>query len=703
MRSSTSHRSDLQGLRAVAVLLVVLNHAGVSVLPGGFVGVDVFFVLSGFLITGLLLAEARDNGSVSLVNFYVRRARRILPAAALTLLVTDLAACFLLNFLRAKDAVHDSIYAAAFAANFRFAARGADYFAQSQPPSPLLHFWSLAVEEQFYLVWPALLSLVLVGVALARRGRPTWRRQRRCLLLVVALLAALSLGWSVYLTKALPPAAYFSPLTRAWELGLGAALAIGASTLTRVPPLARLFMGWAGLLAIAIAATVFSSRTPFPGSAALLPTIGAALVICAGLGARPPRLAAGRVLALRPMRVVGDRSYAFYLWHWPVLILAAQYVGHDLSLNVKLGLLAAAFLLSCVSYALVENPIRRASLSPAATVLVFGTCMAALLGAAALSIAALDREQQRFDAREASGPVVVPAQMVASYRSVPRAGAPRVLSEVVAAVRAARRGERIPSGLTPPIEKLRDVPFQYAPPRGCIPQATSSRPPSKVCRLGRTTSRRLLILIGDSHAEMWLPAVLRMAWRDGWVVVPLIRPGCMPGTWITDRGLPACRPWYRWATRQARLLHPRVTLVGGAVSERWAPAAGVAVDGMISMARAVKPASGTVVVIGDPEGLRDNPIDCLLSRHASMATCTTTWPPGALRPYDRLAALARHQGFPFLDTRGWLCFERRCPPVIGHTIAYKDSNHLTAAYSIHIAGPFRSAFLRATPHRRPGS
>src|SRR5436309_12093448 len=208
MKPSFSHRDDIQGLRALAVLLVAFGHAGVGFLAGGFVGVDVFFVVSGFLITGLLLAEARANGSVSLVDFYVRRARRILPAAALTLLATDVASFFLLNFLRARDAVHDSLYAAGFAAYFRFAARGMDYFAQATPPSPLLHYWSLAVEEQFYLVWPALFSLVLFGLALLRRRRRVERRQQRRLLLVVVLLAASSLVWSIHLTATLPHAAY---------------------------------------------------------------------------------------------------------------------------------------------------------------------------------------------------------------------------------------------------------------------------------------------------------------------------------------------------------------------------------------------------------------------------------------------------------------------------------------------------------------
>src|SRR5438034_635988 len=166
MAASTPHRADIQGLRALAVLLVVLAHAGVSFLPGGFVGVDVFFVLSGFLITGLLLAEARAHGSVSLLDFYVRRARRILPAAALTLLATDIAAFFLLNFVRARGTVEDSLHAAGFAANFQFAGRGVDYFARADPPSPLLHYWSLSVEEQFYVAWPLLLSIALFGVAL---------------------------------------------------------------------------------------------------------------------------------------------------------------------------------------------------------------------------------------------------------------------------------------------------------------------------------------------------------------------------------------------------------------------------------------------------------------------------------------------------------------------------------------------------------
>src|SRR5436190_6505580 len=482
MKSPLAHRSDIQGLRALAVLLVVLGHAGVGSVSGGFVGVDVFFVVSGFLITGLLLAEARANGSVSLVDFYVRRARRILPAAALTLLAADVASFFLLNFLRARDAVHDSLYAAGFAANFRFAARGLDYFAQADPPSPLLHYWSLAVEEQFYLVWPAVFALVLFGVGFMRRRGWTGRWQQRRLLLVVVVLASLSLGWSIHLTATLPQAAYFSPLTRAWELGLGAALAVGASALMRVPPLGRLVMGWAGLLAIALAAVLFSERTPFPGSAALVPTVGTALVIAAGLGGRHSRPAVGRLLGLRPLCIVGDRSYALYLWHWPVLILAGQYVGHELSLGVKLGLLVGAFVLSCVSYALVENPIRRKARSRTAAGVVFGFSMAAVVGTAVFSLSAIAKQERQFNAAPASASVVTATPALISYRTGARTE--WAFPDVVAAVKAARRGDPIPSGLTPPVGKLRSIDAEYVLPDGCITRGSSSSSAGKVCRVG---------------------------------------------------------------------------------------------------------------------------------------------------------------------------------------------------------------------------
>jgi hypothetical protein len=390
------------------------------------------------------------------------------------------------------------------------------------------------------------------------------------------------------------------------------------------------------------------------------------------------------------MRFVGDRSYAFYLWHWPVLILAEQYVGYELSVPVKLGLLAGAFALSCVSYALVENPVRRLR-GRAVGGVVFGVSLAAVLGTAVLSLAAIAREEQRFNAPVASAAFVDPTPL-ASRISTRATGA---LPEVVAAVQAARRGDPIPSGLTPPISKLHTIPSQYALPPACLSLGRSSDSTSKVCRLGQVTSQKLIVLIGDSHAMMWLPAVLEMAWRDGWAVVPLLRTGCLPEWWENDNSpTRSCRPWLDWATRQIGTLHPRVTLIGGYTAEKRELPARAATDAIIAKATTLK-AWGTVVVIGDPEGLSRSPIDSVLARHASMRTITTTWPASALRPYNRVAAQARQRGIGFVATRGFLCSQRRCPAVIGHTIAYRDNNHITAAYAARVADAFRSAFLRA--------
>jgi SGNH domain (fused to AT3 domains) len=438
-----------------------------------------------------------------------------------------------------------------------------------------------------------------------------------------------------------------------------------------------------------VAGLTFSAGTPFPGFAALLPTVGTACAIVAGMGADGSRLAAGRLLALRPMRFVGDRSYAYYLWHWPVLILAAEYAGHLLPVAANLALLGAAFLLSCVSYGLVEDPIRRRMKSRVRTAVVTAVCMAAVFGTAAVSFGAIDREQQQFEGTAVAGPV-----STAAYRAV---GARGALPAVIAAVEAAQRGDPLPAGLTPPLGQLRNFPPPYKLADGCIARDRDSGTTSRVCRAGRPSSRRLMVLMGDSHALMWLPSLLEMAWRDNWAVVPLLRLGCTPGRWLSN-DTTTCRAWYRWALRQVAQLRPQVTLIGGSIDQRQTAETRKAIDGMLGAARTLQ-ADGRVVVIGDPEGLTDDPVDCLLSAHASMATCTTAWPSSALAPYDRVARETKQLGVGFLATRGFVCFEGRCPTVIGHTIAWMDTNHMTVAYAVEVAGAFRTALLQLTGRR----
>jgi hypothetical protein len=456
-------------------------------------------------------------------------------------------------------------------------------------------------------------------------------------------------------------------------------------------------LGWAGLIAIAASAVAFSDETPYPGYAALLPTMGAALAIWAGIAGANARFSAGRFLTLAPLRLVGDRSYAFYLWHWPVLVIAAQYAEAQLPVGVNLLLLLAAFALSVVSYALVEDPIRRARWGTVRTGGLVTAAVAAVLVSATFSLDVIDRKEARYN-RMAGDPVVlVPVAdrdpAVPRQRRAPRF---RALPAVVAAVNAAKRDEPIPSGLWPPVGDLPDEPRTTSLPRGCVPVAHSSQSTSLLCPVGVTRSRRTLVLIGDSHAQMWLPAVVRLALRDGWRVIPLLRPGCTPDTWTQPRGIAACRPWYRWATAQVAHLRPRVTLVAGAFLATEARAARAGVEaGIEAMVRALRPATRCVVVVGDPEGLERNPVDCLLSRRASMGRCTATWSKARLAPYGRVAKVARAAGAGFLDTRGWFCLAGWCPPVVARTVVYRDPRHVTEAYARRLGGPFRAAFRRS--------
>jgi peptidoglycan/LPS O-acetylase OafA/YrhL len=664
------------------VLLVVLHHADVPVLPGGYVGVDVFFVLSGFLITGLLLAGAREHGRVRFTDFYMRRARRILPAAALTLLVTNIAAYYLLNVVRAQQAVSDSIWAALFAANVNFAQQESDYFSADQPPSPVQHFWTLAVEEQFYLVWPAVVSLVLFGVSLRRRRRRETRRispsVHRRLLVVTILVAIASLAWSVQATATAPAGAYFSTVTRVWELALGAALAIGLEGVTCLPTWLQLGVGWLGLAAIACAAVVFSETTPFPGFAALLPAVGAALVICAGIPARKLRHGVGHVLSLAPLRYVGDRSYTLYLWHWPVLVIAVQYAGHDLSTGVKLALTLGAFLLSVITYAFYENPLRKMR-RPGLGCVLCPASAAIALAAAVFTLGLLDSRIARMDAAAAT---VHPAALVKDVRV-----RSKPLPAVVSAVAAVRRGAPLPSPLTPPIGDLLGDFYRF--PNGCV-ASTGQVSSRRICRLGDRAGAKTLVVFGDSHAQMWMPTVLRMARWDRWVVIPLIKVSCIPARWI--RPDTRCGAWYRWAKGRAGALRPDVTLIVGSWAGTKNPAPDIKAVGL--SIREMKRVSTTVIVLGDAPHQSRNPVDCLLARHATMRTCTKRATGVHLRADDAIAAGAKAERTGFIDTRGWFCARSLCPLVVNQTIAWVDRGHISRTYGLQLAQPFRTAFRR---------
>ncbi|HEX8484902.1 acyltransferase family protein [Sphingomonas sp.] len=334
---STGYRRDIDGLRTIAVLPVVFFHAGWSALSGGYVGVDVFFVISGFLITGIIAREV-DEGRFSIVAFYERRIRRILPAL-FAVIVFVLAASAVLYFPKDFASVGRSIVATLlFVSNVNFWLES-DYFGASAHTKPMLHTWSLAVEEQFYIVFP----LLLVFVA---RVLPRWRAA------VLWAIFAGSLLFCVWQTRAYPSAAFYLPVSRTWELAAGALLAVGAVPAIRHRR-AREIVAIAGLAAIAWAVFAFTGRTRFPGAAALFPVLGAAALIhCA------PGTLVGRLLSIKPMVAVGLISYSLYLWHWPLIVFTDYARDRGLSGAWAVAVVAAAFLMAALSWRFVEQPFR---------------------------------------------------------------------------------------------------------------------------------------------------------------------------------------------------------------------------------------------------------------------------------------------------------------------------------------------------------
>lgn len=697
-------RQDIQGLRALAVLLVALDHAGVGPFDGGFIGVDVFFVISAFLITSLLLAEADRDRTISLAGFYARRARRILPAATVVLLATVLAGTVVLSAVEARSAIEDALWATFFVANLKLARDGTDYFNAADTPSPLQHYWSLAVEEQFYLVWP-LLVLALCVLARRRAGAegagPAHRRagshrgpgqatQGAVPLLVVVILV--SFGWSVLESRVDTVGAYFSPLTRAWELAVGALVAVCVPLLQTASRRALVSASWIGLVGVLAAALLYDNTTLFPGYAAALPVLGTALLLAGGV--RPVIGGPQGILSLPPMRVIGDWSYSLYLWHWPVLVLAAARWG-PLSAWQGALLLLVALGLAGLTYRFVENPFRRArviSVRHARSVLLYPAVVVLTLPL----LLAADRVVQR-EVVGAGAAITVEDYGQAPGDPVPAFSADPVVALVEASVQAARNGAAIPADLSPPLLELDDD----RPSVGECEyfEINEDRP---LCPRGDPDAERTLVLIGDSHARQWIPALEDLSERYGYQAYFLVREGC-PGAdvtpWLANGTGPSedCAAFQDWAVEQVRELDPAVVLLGSAANEGGlAGEDGELVqdtDEVASLFRAgmerqierLEPLTERVVVIADPPALESNPGRCLSRRGASLADCLSGPESRSLVMIDALRQAALATGATYVETAQWFCADGACPMVIGDYIARRDPTHVSVRYAAYLS------------------
>lgn len=677
-------RPDIEGLRAVAVGLVLLYHAAVPGFGGGFVGVDVFFVLSGFLITGLLLRELETTGSISLASFYARRLRRLLPAVALLILVTVALSVVLLSPLRVRDVAADGVAAALYASNLRFAAQATDYLQSELAPSPLLHLWSLGVEEQFYLFWPALLLIA------TRTG--TNRRVRVGIIAAAVVIASFAL--SLWLTTASAPWAFFSLPSRAWELGIGALLAVGATRLARLPREVSATAGWLGLGMIVAAGLVIETSTPFPGSAALLPVLGTALAMVPGM--RSTAEAPARYLGWRPARFLGRISYSLYLWHWPILVLPTAVAGETLPLPLRVSLMLAAIPLAYASQRWLEDPIRRGRI-----VGVVPRRNLALAGALSIAVAASSLglgfiTTQRLAAATVSGgsATAPPLPDIGGLAATPSiAGVSPQTSARPVPTLPPPGGGPVPADLIPALTEARDdIPAIYG--NGChLAQPATAIPE---CAFGNVDSPTVVVLIGDSHAAQWFPALERLATERAWRLISLTKSGCTPGSitvWNTNfkRAYTECDAWRAGVFKRVAAELPTAVLVASShpytSAGSGAPAPsddGIALAaGLEETLERLRSLADAVVLIGDTPKFEDDPPECLATHLDAILECAEprasmvdeTW-------RQTEAALAQSAGVSFVDPTDWACPTDPCSPVVGRYLVYRDTHHLATPYVI---------------------
>jgi peptidoglycan/LPS O-acetylase OafA/YrhL len=635
-------RPDIEGLRGIAILIVVLFHCGLPGFPGGFVGVDVFFVLSGFLITGLLVKEIQNTSQLSLLQFYARRARRLLPASALTLMVTLLVGAMILAPHELDLAGHASRAASLYVSNIFFDHNAGDYFAADVKANPLLHTWSLGVEEQFYFFWPLLVSMTLV-----------WWRSMRALTMVLLGLTVLSLTIGIWSTTNRSTFAFYELPARAWEFGMGGLAVLLPRTRLKLPIGLWLVFGWLGILAIVGSSHFIVGEIDFPGWVAIIPVVGTVMALIGGT--EHPNRGAGAMLSSAPFQVLGRLSYSWYLWHWPFIVFAAA-LFPNISIVGKIVAASASLGIAAVSYHFVEHPIRyHSSLlkRPALSVCLAAVVTVCSLGAALLAM--------RFAGQLANEP-----QM---------------------------------QTITAAINDITRLPRQK-----CVSDLQSSD--VKVCDFGDMSSGINIVLFGDSHAIQWFNPLEQIATSNGWKLTTVVKSACasfdiQPLNQRDGNLAAACSSWRAEALRRIIAVQPKIVFIANSTSrlgnrstyfgdgDMTESAMILALDNLQEATRrALQSLMGMRVVL-----MRDTPYFSYDIPTCLARSIRHVWYPGGSCEADRSIVLnaavfeseqAGARGLSnvhFIDVTDRICERDICRPVQRDTPIYRDHHHLTGAFA----------------------
>jgi len=664
-RPPRTFRPEIQALRALAVALVVLYHFWPGRLPGGYVGVDVFFVISGFLITGHLLREAESSGRLRLGRFWARRARRLLPAAYVVLAATLVATVLVAPQSLWEQWFRETLGATLYVENWVLAGDAVDYLAADGDPSPVQHYWSLSTEEQFYLVWPLLVTL---GAAVAaRRGGTT----RRTTALLLAAATAASFAYSLWLTAAHPAPAYFATTTRAWQFGAGALLALWLARPGRRPTsdALRSALSWTGLAVLAACALAYDDGTPFPGTAALGPVLGTVAVIAAGTPSG--RLAPTPLFTWTPVRQTGEISYALYLWHWPAIVLAPFALGHEAGLLERAALLVAVVLLAALTKRCVEDPARfsrRWGLHHTRRTL--GATVAATLAVSVLAGGGLAVAQHRVQEQEAVAARVAadPPPCFGAEEMDPEDPCDNpALDDVV-----------VPA----PVAVSGDV----AGPRDCFVDVTSTELAD--CSFGPVDDPDVphVVLVGDSHARALLPAFRELAEEGRLSVTAHLKSSCAWTDGPSDADGEAARTCETWKGELEPWLAEHAGTTDAVVTTGYLRyLSGDPEQQAEDLAAAWQPVADQgvpVVALSDNPQHDEKPSQCLdQGLAADLDRCDLPERQAFPDPqvYEEAADAVR--GAEFVDLTSFYCRGGTCPAVIGGVNVYRDTHHLTTTYT----------------------
>ena len=653
--ASLPFRQDLEGLRGLAILLVVAYHARVPGFTGGYVGVDVFFVLSGYLITSLLVQKFDATGRIHFAEFYAGRARRLLPAAAIVLSTTVLVSRFVYAPFEQQNFTGTAVATAAYVSNMWFTTESLNYWAPDSAANPFLHTWSLSVEEQFYLVWPLLLAAALYF------GHSRSRRRRLAVIMGVA--ATVSFAASVRLTTVAQPLAFFSSPARAWEFAVGGLGALFTAQVQQRDGRFASVLAWTGLAAICGSAVWFGETTAFPGIAALAPVVGTVVVLTQASTAAPGSHT--RILSGPLPQWFGRLSYSWYLWHWPVLLIVGAVAGST-RFRIRGAAMALALLLAWVTFLCVEHPIRSSKALARRPRLSLG--LAAGVTAISLSVA---WHARTLAARDSDTPV---QRSLASAR-------------------------------------------EDGGPTGCLLGTMQSTLID--CAVGDTNAGTTIVLFGDSHAFQWLPAMEPIAKERHWKLVALTKAACPaaaiePFDTVLGRPYVECTQWRTAAIDRIKALHPLAVVMASssrlsAADSRGVPRAATAdqwFTGTLDTVSTFRAAGLTTVLMADTPWPEFEVPACLgraawnpsLSWHGCSFERDTALKPAFYAAETR--AISRTPGASMIDLNDGVCDASVCQPTRGEVVVYRDTNHLTATFARSLA-PRLAAMLDAAWGMKP--